>query len=65
MDKIIVLLNASPAACSKLLDLVSLSADDVEVYADPTGAAGRAFKVSRGWRQDDTSLNPFFKLLVS
>jgi hypothetical protein len=65
VDKIILLLNASPAACSKLLDLVSLSTDEVEVYADPTGLAGRAFKVSRGWRPDDKDLNPYLKLWVS
>jgi hypothetical protein len=36
----------------------------VELLADPTGGAGRAFGVSRGFRPDDDSLSPFAKLFV-
>ena len=36
----------------------------VELYADPTGEAGRSFGVSRGFRPDDVGLSPSLKLFV-
>ena len=38
--------------------------DGVELLADPTGEAGRAFGVSRGWRPDDARVPPALKLFV-
>ena len=34
----------------------------LELWSDPTGAAGRAFGVERGWLPDNTDVNPFLKL---
>ena len=38
--------------------------DDVELFFDPTGEAGRQFGVSRGFRPDDAGLSPYVKLFV-
>ena len=37
--------------------------DEVELYSDPSGSAGRAFGVSTGWRPDDAEMSPYVKLL--
>ena len=50
-----VVLNAEPEAAIKLRDLLALDAG-VDVLCDPSGAAGRAFGVGRGWRPDDDDL---------
>jgi len=55
-----LVLNASPESSKALADAVDLSSE-VVLLSDPTGAAGRAFGVSRGWRPDDLS-SPYVKL---
>ncbi len=58
-----VILNAQPEACLKVAEMVDLQ-DRVKLYSDPKGEAGRSFGVSTGWRPDDDSLPPYFKLYM-
>jgi hypothetical protein len=59
--KCALLLNCQPAAAAKLKALTELP-DDIEVWVDNTGQAGRAFGVGRGWLPDNADVNPFVKL---
>lgn len=61
IERCMVVVNGEAAQALKLAELVDLP-EAVELYADPTGEAGRRFGVSRGFRPDDTSLSPFAKL---
>jgi len=63
VDRFLLIVNGQPAACTKLADLLDLPSQ-IEVLADPAGEAGRAFGVSRGWRPDDSYLNPYLKLYL-
>jgi hypothetical protein len=36
--------------------------DTIEYFYDPTGKAGKAFGVSRGWLPDNPEINPYLKL---
>lgn len=65
VQKIGLVLNCDPAAARALaarVDLFNGSENNIELLTDPTGAAGRAFGVGRGWRPDDASLSPYLKL---
>lgn len=59
--RFITVVNSDPAACAALAEILDLPAE-VELCSDPTGEAGRRFGVNRGWRPDDTQLNPYVKL---
>jgi hypothetical protein len=59
--KCALLLNCQPSAAVKLKTLTELP-DDIEVWVDNTGQAGRAFGVGRGWLPDNADVNPFVKL---
>ncbi len=61
--RVACVLNADAAQCRTLAELLDVP-DDVELFADPTGAAGRKFGVSRGFRPDDGALSPYVKLFV-
>ena len=61
--RVACVLNADAAQCRTLAELLDVP-DDVELFADPTGAAGRKFGVSRGFRPDDGALSPYVNLLV-
>ena len=50
-----IVLNAEPASAQALVDTLELDAS-LEVLCDPSGAAGRAFGVSRGWMPDDDEI---------
>jgi len=63
VNRFIVVINAEVSQCSKLAELLDVPLE-VELLADPIGDAGRKFGVSRGFRPDDGSLNPFVKLFV-
>ena len=63
VDRLQCVLNADAAQISTLADLLDVP-DEIELFADPTGEAGRKFGVSRGFRPDDDSLSPFVKLFV-
>mmetsp|Transcript_17330 Transcript_17330/g.31819 ORF Transcript_17330/g.31819 Transcript_17330/m.31819 type:complete len:286 (+) Transcript_17330:42-899(+) len=58
-----IVLNAEPEACTSLATMLELP-QEVELLSDPTGAAGRAFGVERGFRPDDDTLSPFLKLFA-
>ena len=57
-----LLLNCKPEAASLLANQVDLDLDKVELLVDPSGQAGRAFGVERGWLPDNEDVNPFLKL---
>jgi len=61
IDSFKMVLNASPEAALSLKDMLDIP-DEVTLYADPSGEAGRKFGVGTGWRPDDTSLSPYLKL---
>jgi len=62
VDRCMMVVNGEVPACTALAEMVDLPAA-VELYADPTGEAGRRFGVSRGWRPDE-DISPFLKLFV-
>lgn len=62
IDKVCLVLNAEPEACKLLLDTTGLNEEDLEVFYDPLGSAGKAFGCETGWRPEDESLSPFVKL---
>lgn len=63
ISRVLMVVNANEAQIDKLTGLLDMPAE-IELLADPTGSAGRAFGVSRGFRPDDSSLSPFVKLFV-
>jgi hypothetical protein len=63
ITRCIMVMNGQVSSCQKLAALLELPAA-IEIYADPTGEAGRSFGVSRGFRPDDTNLPPFLKTTV-
>ena len=54
-DDFKIVLNAEPAAARALVDALDLD-ENLEILCDPSGAAGRAFGVSRGWKPDDDEI---------
>lgn len=54
--------NAQKNAAMALCDAVALDTDQVEIFVDNDGQAGRAFGVGRGWLPDDKDISPFLKL---
>ncbi|CAH0370498.1 unnamed protein product [Pelagomonas calceolata] len=63
VSRVACVLNADAAQCRMLAELLDVP-DDVELFSDPTGEAGRKFGVSRGFRPDDDALSPYVKLFV-
>jgi hypothetical protein len=63
VDRYLFVVNGDARQASKLAELLDLP-DEVELLADPTGAAGRRFGCDRGFRPDDAELNPYVKLTV-
>ena len=51
VSRIMLVVNGGAAACRKLSELLELP-DSVELFADPSGEAGRRFGVSQGWMPD-------------
>jgi hypothetical protein len=58
-----LVLNAEPDACSSLAAMLELPSE-IELLSDPTGAAGRAFGVERGFRPSDDAMSPYLKLFA-
>jgi AhpC/TSA antioxidant enzyme len=61
LSRCALVLNCRPAAAAQLQTLTELP-DDIELWVDNTGRAGRAFGVERGWLPDNADVNPFLKL---
>ena len=61
IERFVCIANGKPASCTSLADILSLP-DDVELLADESGAAGRAFGVSTGWLADNADVSPYAKL---
>ena len=64
VSRVACVLNADAAQCRTLAELLDVPDDEIELFADPTGEAGRKFGVSRGFRPDDDALSPYVKLFV-
>jgi hypothetical protein len=62
IEKFGMVLNAEPEAAKALCGAVDLDMDQVDIFIDPSGNAGRQFGVSRGWLPDNEDVNPFLKL---
>ena len=60
--KFVLLLNCQPEAARKLAETVDLDTNMVQLLVDPTGQAGRAYGVGRGWIPENKDVNPFLKL---
>jgi hypothetical protein len=63
IDRFIMVMNGSSQACQKLVQLIDLP-EEIEVFADPTGEAGRRFGVNRGFRPDDDGIPVGLKVTV-
>ena len=63
VDRCMMVMNGKASSCSKLAELLDLPSE-IELFADPEGEAGRHFGVSRGFRPDDSGLNPNIKLFA-
>ncbi len=61
VERCLFVMNGSPASCRKLAGMLELP-DEIEVFADEPGDAGREFGVSCGWLPD-SELSPYLKLL--
>jgi AhpC/TSA antioxidant enzyme len=62
ITKCAMILNCQADAARAFSRYVDLPAKDMEVWIDPTGAAGRAFGVNRGWLPENRDLHPYLKL---
>jgi hypothetical protein len=68
VNKIGLVLNCEAQAAQKLVEMLDLKTDAtsndavIELFVDPTGEAGRAFGVGRGWKPDDEGMSPYLKL---
>lgn len=68
VNKIGLVLNCDTQAATKLVEILDLKTDAtsddavIELFVDPTGEAGRAFGVGRGWKPDDDEMLPYLKL---
>ena len=62
VDNFLMVLNANPRATQSLASILDLP-EEVVLYSDSKGQAGRAFGVSRGFQPDDLT-NPFVKLFA-
>jgi AhpC/TSA antioxidant enzyme len=63
VKKFAMIVNGRPTAATLLAKLVDLP-EEVQLYTDPTGTAGRAFGVARGFRPEDTEMSPYVKLFA-
>lgn len=59
----LVIFNANPTSVRALSQILEFP-EDVRLYSDVKGEAGRAFGVSRGFLPDDNSTNPYVKLFA-
>ena len=59
-----LVLNCNEDAAIALLDAADLDINDeqLKVFTDPNGIAGKKFGVGRGWLPDDDSVSPYLKL---
>jgi hypothetical protein len=57
-----MVVNGDEQGARTLAECIDLPLSEVEIFLDPTGIAGRAFGVERGWRPDDDNLSPYLKL---
>lgn len=62
ISKFGMLLNCQPEAAKRLAETVDLDTKQVQLFVDPTGQAGKAYGVGRGWLPDSNDVNPFLKL---
>lgn len=63
VSRVLCTVNGSPSSCKLLAETIGLDTNEIELLADESGDAGRAFGVGLGWRPEDDSLNPYAKLL--
>jgi hypothetical protein len=61
ISKCAILLNCNIDAARAYQQYLDLP-NEIELFVDPTGAAGRTFGVQRGWIPDNTSVHPYMKL---
>jgi len=64
VDRCMMVVNGEAPSCQKLAELLDLPAE-VELFADPTGEAGRRFGVSGGFQPDNAALPPSLKLFAA
>lgn len=64
IERFLMVVNGEARQCEMLAKLLDLP-NEIELFADPTGEAGRKFGVSRGFRPDDESMPPFVKQFFS
>jgi hypothetical protein len=61
ISKFAMIVNCKADAARAFQRYVDLP-ETVELWIDPTGAAGRAFGVNRGWMPENTDIHPYVKL---
>jgi hypothetical protein len=60
-NKCALLLNCQPKAALTLKEQTDLP-NDIELWVDNLGTAGKVFGVGRGWLPENKDINPFLKL---
>lgn len=61
LKKVFFVMNADVESCKYLAQKTGLP-EEIYLYSDPKGLLGKSFGVNRGWRSDDSTLNPYLKL---
>jgi len=63
IGRVMMTINGSTASCTKLITMLDLP-KELEVFADPTGIAGRKFGVDEGFCPDDNLIPTALKVTV-
>lgn len=63
IGRVMMTINGSTASCTKLVTMLDLP-KELEVFADPTGIAGRKFGVDEGFCPDDNLIPTALKVTV-
>jgi hypothetical protein len=61
LKRVFFIMNAEVESCLYLASKTGLP-EEVFLYSDPKGLLGKSFGVNRGWKPDDSTLNPYVKL---
>ena len=62
VSKCAMIVNCKADAALAFSRYIDLPEEDLELWIDPTGEAGRVFGVNRGWLPENRDIHPYLKL---